>query len=322
MINNKKIVVISGDPNSINSEIIYKSWKKLNKSLRNKLFIVANYELLKKQFKHLNYPIKLKKVIDLNESSYKNQLKIINIAVKFKDPFKLKINDASKYVMNCLFAGHKLALSKTVSGLINCPINKNLLNKKNYGVTEFLAKECKIKNKSEAMLIKNKKLSVSPITTHLDLKDVSKNIKSNLIIIKVKTIHNFFMRLLKKKPIIGILGLNPHNAELRSGSKEAVEIIPAIRKLKKLGFNIKGPLVADTTFIKDYKKYDVIVGMYHDQVLTPFKTIYKFDAINLTLGLNYLRASPDHGVALDLIKKNKANSLSLLNCIKFINKFG
>ena len=95
MINNKKIVVISGDPNSINSEIIYKSWKKLNKSLRNKLFIVANYELLKKQFKHLNYPIKLKKVIDLNESSYKNQLKIINIAVKFKDPFKLKINEST-----------------------------------------------------------------------------------------------------------------------------------------------------------------------------------------------------------------------------------
>ena len=238
MINNKKIVVISGDPNSINSEIIYKSWKKLNKSLRNKLFIVANYELLKKQFKHLNYPIKLKKVIDLNESSYKNQLKIINIAVKFKDPFKLKINDASKYVKNCLFAGHKLALSKTVSGLINCPISKNLLNKKNYGVTEFLAKECKIKNKSEVMLIKSKKLSVSPITTHLDLKDVSKNIKSNLIIIKVKTIHNFFMRLLKKKPIIGILGLNPHNAELRKILK-IKNNYTSNKKLKKLGLILK-----------------------------------------------------------------------------------
>ena len=322
MINNKKIVVISGDPNSINSEIIYKSWKKLNKSLRNKLFIIANYELLKKQFKYLNYPIKLKKVLNLNGTSNKNQLKIIDIRVKFKDPFKLKISETSRYVKNCLLAGHKLASSRAVSGLINCPISKNLLTKKNYGVTEFLAKECKIKNKSEAMLIKSKNLSVSPITTHLDLKDVSKNIKSKLIIIKVKTIHNFFMKLFKKKPIIGVLGLNPHNAEFRTGSKEVVEIIPAIRKLKKLGCNIKGPLVADTTFIKEYNKYDVIVGMYHDQVLTPFKTIYKFDAINITLGLSYLRASPDHGVALDLIKKNKANSLSLLNCIKFINKFG
>ena len=130
MKNNKKIVVISGDPNSINSEIIYKSWKKLNKSLRNKLFIIANYELLKRQFKYLNYPIKLKKVINLNKTSYKNYLKIIDIKVKFKDPFKLETNEASRYIKNCLIAGHKLASRKTVSGLINCPISKNLLTKK------------------------------------------------------------------------------------------------------------------------------------------------------------------------------------------------
>ena len=78
---------------------------------------------------------------------------------------------------------------------------------------------------------------------------------------------------------------------------------------------------ADTVFIEKYKKYDVIVGMFHDQVLTPFKTLFKFDAINITLGLKYLRVSPDHGVALDLICKNKANPFSLINCIKFINKF-
>ena len=77
-----------------------------------------------------------------------------------------------------------------------------------------------------------------------------------------------------------------------------------------------------TLFINDFKSYDVIVGMYHDQVLTPFKTIFKFDAINITLGLNYLRVSPDHGVAKDLILKNKANPKSLIECIKFINKFG
>ena len=75
-------------------------------------------------------------------------------------------------------------------------------------------------------------------------------------------------------------------------------------------------------FIEDFKKYDVIVGMYHDQVLTPFKTIFKFDAINITLGLKYLRVSPDHGVAKKLILKNKANPKSLIECINFINKFG
>ena len=85
---------------------------------------------------------------------------------------------------------------------------------------------------------------------------------------------------------------------------------------------MKGPLVADTIFIKDFKDYDVIVGMYHDQVLAPFKTIFKFDAINITLGLKYLRVSPDHGTAKNIILKNKANPKSLIECINFINKFG
>jgi 4-hydroxythreonine-4-phosphate dehydrogenase len=74
--------------------------------------------------------------------------------------------------------------------------------------------------------------------------------------------------------------------------------------------------------MNEFKKFDVIVGMYHDQVLTPFKSLFKFDAINVTLGLKYLRTSPDHGVAIDLIKKNKANSLSLFKCVNFIDEFG
>ena len=89
-----------------------------------------------------------------------------------------------------------------------------------------------------------------------------------------------------------------------------------------MGFNVKGPLIADTLFIMNYKEYDVLIGMFHDQIITPFKTIYKFDAINVTLGLKYLRVSPDHGTAINLIKKDKADPTSLLKCIQFINEFG
>ena len=89
-----------------------------------------------------------------------------------------------------------------------------------------------------------------------------------------------------------------------------------------MNFKIFGSLVADTIFMRDYKKYDVVVGMYHDQVLAPFKTIFKFDAINITLGLKYLRISPDHGTAINLIGKNKANAGKSLNSIRFINKYG
>ena len=131
------------------------------------------------------------------------------------------------------------------------------------------------------MLIKNKNFAVSPITTHVNLKNVVKRIKKNLIIKKINTINSWYKKYIKIKPKIGILGINPHNGEMRKNSEEVRIILPAVKKLKKNGLNVFGPLVADTVFINDYIKYDIIVGMYHDQVLTPFKTIFKFDAINL-----------------------------------------
>ena len=278
--------------------------------------------MIKDQSKKLKFSIKVCKVKSLKSKNNSDSLKIIDINLKYSRPFNVPIKEASKFVKKSLIIGHHLALNKNVLGLINCPIDKTLLRRNNMGVTEFLASKCNIKNNSEVMLIWNKKFSVSPITTHIDLKDVSKNLKSEIILNKINTINDSFKRIFKKRPKIGILGLNPHNAEMKKNSEEKKLIVPSVLKLKKKGIKIKGPLVSDTLFINDFKSYDVIVGMYHDQVLTPFKTIFKFDAINITLGLNYLRVSPDHGVAKDLILKNKANPKSLIECIKFINKFG
>jgi 4-hydroxy-L-threonine phosphate dehydrogenase PdxA len=315
-----KIIIISGDPNSINSEIIYKTWQKIDTSVKKKIYLISNIELLKHQFKHLGYSLELHKVKNIDENTKNNKLKVIDLDLKFTNPFKVPKALSSKFVIKSLNYAHKLALNKDVNGIINCAISKNLLNKDKIGVTEYLAKKNKIKNNSEVMLISNKKLSVSPITTHVDIKQISKKIVSASIINKIKTINNWFIKKFKKKPKIAILGLNPHNAELRKNSEEIKIIIPAISKLKKIGINLKGPFVSDTIFINEYKNYDVIVGMFHDQVLAPFKTLFKFDAINITLGLKYLRVSPDHGPAVDLIGKNKADALSLLKCINFINK--
>ena len=315
-----KIIILSGDPNSINSEIIYKCWKKLDKSLKRRIFIISNTNLLTQQFKKLKYSIKIVPVNDLNQKITHNNLKVLNVDIPFKNPFKVNTKNSSKFVINCLNYAHKLLTNNNAAGVINCPINKNLLKKNKIGVTEFLARKCKIKKDSEVMLIYNNKLAVSPITTHIDLKDVSKKITIPLIVNKVIKINSWYMRNFKKKPTIGILGLNPHNGELRKNSEEKKKIIPAILKLKKLNINIIGPLVTDTIFM-NYKDYDVIIGMYHDQVLTPYKTIFKFNAINITLGLKYFRASPDHGTAINLIGKNKANYLSLLNSINFLKNY-
>ncbi len=317
----KKIIIVAGDPHGINAEIIHKAWRKIDKKIKRKIFLIANFKLIKAQFKRLNSKINLIKLKNLNEIKKNNHLKIVDVPLNFKNPYNVPFYNSSQYVIKSLDLAHKFASYKTeVKGMINCPISKKLIKSSNkIGVTEFLASKNKIHNGSEVMMIHNKKISVVPLTTHINIKNVSTKITSSFIQRKIKVLSKCYKDLFKKKPKIGVLGLNPHNSELKKDSEELMHIIPAIKKLKKIGLSISGPLVADTAFVKAYKDYDVIVGMYHDQVLIPFKSLFHYDAINITLGLNYIRVSPDHGPAVDLIGKNKANALSLLKCIKFIN---
>ena len=199
----KKIILVSGDPNSINSEIIFKSWKKLSKSKKKKIYLISNYNLLKQQFKKLNYKIKIQKVENNKKFIENDNLKIIDIKLKFKNPFKVEEKEASKFVMKSINLGHKLSLNKKkVAGLINCPINKNLLNSKFLGITEYLANKCKIRNKSEVMLINNEKLSVSPITTHINIREVPNKINKLVIIKKVNLINTWFKNYIKKNLIL------------------------------------------------------------------------------------------------------------------------
>ena len=318
---NKKIVLVGGDPNSINSEIIYKCWKKLPNKIKKRIILISNYKLLKDQFKKLNYNIKLSNEQNLFKLTKSNELKILNIKLNYKDPFKVPLKSAKPFVLKSLDVAHKLALNKQIAGIINCPINKNLLGNKKIGVTEYLANKCLVKKNSEVMIIRNKELMISPITTHLDIRSISNKINKKLIITKINVINSWFKKTFKRQPVIAVLGLNPHNAELRKNSEEKKIIIPAIKNLKKSGFKLDGPLSSDTIFINNYKNYDLIIGMYHDQILGPFKALYKFDAINLTLGLKYIRVSPDHGVAADRIKKKTSSAVSLIKCFDYIDKF-
>ena len=186
------------------------------------------------------------------------------------------------------------------------------------GITEYLA--YKTKTKRYAMLIYNKNLSVSPLTTHLPLKLVSKKINKNLIIEKVKIIDNFFRNRMGKKPKIAITGLNPHCESIDRFNEDQKILKPTIKYLTKLKYKISGPFPADTIFLKKNREnFDVIIGMYHDQVLTPFKTLYEYDAINITLGLPFIRISPDHGPNEGMLGKNLSNPLSLIKAIQFLD---
>jgi len=213
----------------------------------------------------------------------------------------------------------RLLKSNVSNKFINGPISKKTFLKKKYnGITEYLAK--KTNTKKFAMIIYNNKLSVCPLTTHLPIKYVSKKINKLEIIDKVKLINKFWKEKFNKQIKIGVTGLNPHCESIDSFSEDKNIILPTIKKLQKLKYKIEGPLAADTIFLKkNRKKFDLIIGMYHDQVLTPIKTIFEYDAINITVGLPFIRVSPDHGPNESMLGKNKSNYLSLLNSIKFLD---
>ena len=319
----KPIAIIAGEPNSISSEIIFKCWKLKKKYIHKPLFIIGSVQLLNLQMKQLKYKIKIKKINkhfkirDLNEI----ELPVYDIDYTQKKPFEKISSKSNKYIFKCFEVALSFVKDEKIIGFINCPISKEYLFKnKHQGITEFLSKKLNKKNNNEVMLIYNKKLSVSPITTHIPLNQVSKKINQYKIVEKVKIIDNFYKKFLNKKPNFAILGLNPHNFSISKKSEEKKIINKAIKSLVKLKINARGPVAPDSSFVifKKYK-FDVIIGMYHDQVLSPFKALYNFFAINITLGLPYIRISPDHGIAEDIVGKKIANPNSLIESIKFFN---
>ena len=319
---NKPIGIIAGEPNSISSEIIFKSWQIRKQYVHKPLFIIGSICLLNLQKKKLNYKIKIKKIdnnFTINDLK-SNELPVFDIEYKQKKPFEKISSKSNKYILKCFNQAIKLIESKKILGFINCPISKEFLfKKKHQGITEFLSKKSD-KSGNEVMLIYNEKLSVSPITTHIPLNEVSSKIKKSNIINKVKIINSFYRKIFNKKPNFAILGLNPHNFSSSKESEEKKIIYKAIKNLKKIKIKVSGPVPTDSSFmILNKHKFDVIIGMYHDQVLTPFKALYNFNAINITLGLPYIRISPDHGVAENIIGKKLANPRSLMESIKFFN---
>ena len=318
----KPIAIIAGEPNSISSEIIFKCWK-LRKKFKHKPFIIiGSIQLLNLQKKKLKYNIPIKQINHnfKNKDLISNNLLVYNIKFSQKSAFEKISIKSNNYIFKSFECALKLIKEKKISGIINCPVIKEFLfKKKHLGITEYLGKKSG-NNGNEVMLIYNKKLSVSPLTTHIPLSLVSRKLRKMTIFNKVKTINAFYKKNFNKKPKIAILGLNPHNSYGQTKSQESKVIFPAIKKIKKEGIKVFGPISTDTSFmINDKKKFDVIFGMYHDQVLTPFKALFKYNAINVTLGLPFIRVSPDHGIAEDIVGKNIANPNSLMHSIKFFN---
>jgi len=318
-VNYKPIIIVAGEPNSIFFELFFKVIKK---KIKSPIILIASKELILKQAKILKTKINFNITNEFEVIKKKNKLKRINlIDVDFiqSSGFEKITTKSNNYISSCFDIAIKLLKNKISNKFINGPISKkNFLKKKFNGITEYLA--YKTNTKKFAMIIYNKNLSVCPLTTHLPIKYVNKKINKLEIINKVKLINNFWKQEFGKQVKIGVTGLNPHCESIDSFNEDQNIILPAIKKLKKLKYNIEGPLAADTIFLKNNrKKFDLIIGMYHDQVLTPIKTLFEYDAINVTIGLPFIRVSPDHGPNESMLGKNKSNYLSLLNSIKFLD---
>ena len=316
----KPIIIVSGEPNSIFSEILLKSIKKIK--IKNPIILISSLKLFKSQIKKLNYKVKINivgKDLENYQISEKN-LNFINVNYNSSKAFDKISNRSNKYIKSCFETAFNLIKKYKIKKFINGPINKStFLDKKYLGMTEYICNKFEIKK--SAMLIYNKKLSVCPVTTHLPIKLVAKNISKKIIIKKIKLINDFYVNVRNRKPKIAVLGLNPHCESTDKFNEDEKIIKPTVNYLKKKNFYVKGPFSADTIFLKQNRiKYDVILGMYHDQVLSPLKTLFEYDAINITLGLPFYRISPDHGPNEKMVGKKKSNPLSLMRAISFLDK--
>ncbi len=309
---NNFIIVVAGEPKSVFLEVFFKS---INyKKYRSPIILICNKKILDLHMKKNNFKKKINILEFKKLDQYKlknNHINLINVSFHF--------GKENKYINDSFQLAFKLIKNGSSYKLINGPINKSsFLKKKFLGITEYVSHN--FNKKKTGMLLYNKKLSVCPITTHLPIKLVAKNITKKLLNEQIELINSFYKRHFGFSPRIGVTGLNPHCESILKFNEDT-KIITTVVNSKKKSINIKGPYPADTIFLKNNRnKFDVIIGMYHDQVLTPIKALFEFDPINITMGLPFIRITPDHGPNHKMIGKNKSNPKSVINALNFLDK--
>lgn len=320
----KKIAITMGEPGGIGPEVIVKALSKAG--IRNSCVpvVIGNAEIMMDAVKLTRLPLKVKSISGLSES--KPIAGIIEV-LEVKTPASLKKNapskNAGKAIIRYIEKAVELALNKEVSAIVTAPISKESLKMagcKWPGHTELLAELTE--TKEFAMMFVSEKLKVILATIHTPFKNVPKLIKENLVLQTITLAERGMQMLGVDAPRIAVAGLNPHGGEAGIlGDEEIKAIIPAVKRASEMGFNVSGPYPPDVIFHKAYSgDFDVVVCMYHDQGLIPFKMLEFDTGVNMTVGLPIIRTSPDHGTAFDIAWQNKANPSSMMEAIKLAGK--
>lgn len=308
------IVGISiGDLNGIGSEVVLKTFEDNRMLELCTPVIFANVKIM-------SY---LKKVYELTLNFHGidslDQLVVgkINVLNVWKEPVNIEFgkndNEVGKFALKSFFAATKALKEDKVDVLLTAPINKYNIQSDEFkfpGHTDYLAKEF---NENALMFMIHENLRVGLLTDHVPVNDVAKHLNEELISKKVKIVNDTLKQDFRiERPKIAVLGLNPHAGDNGVIGKEDEDIIkPALKKIYDSGIMVFGPYSADSFFgSNQYKQYDAVLAVYHDQGLIPFKTMSFGSGVNYTAGLSKIRTSPDHGTAFDIAGKNKANESS------------
>lgn len=310
-----RILVTIGDINGIGPEIILKTLK--HKAIVDKydITVISPISVLSYYAKLL----KIKLTLD--------KFNILPVASENVKVLPGKITEESGYISGlAIDTAIQLTLNGEYDAIVTAPISKESLNRGGYnyyGHTEMLTELSGGKNTCMVML--SDKFNISFVTTHPPIKDVAGLITRKLLLNKIEVCYNSLKNDLNyKKPLLGVLGLNPHAGDGGVTGNEEIKIItPTLRAAAKKYryFGMSGPYSADGYFASGaYKNFDMTLAMYHDQGFIPFKMIAGHRGTNFTAGLSFVRTSPDHGTAFDIAGKNKASEVSLIEAVKWADK--
>lgn len=317
-----KIVITSGEPAGIGPDICLSLTGSITDSLNStELYVIADPTLLTERARLLGKDIHLQihnNTDDLSDFYQADKLNVIPLSLnKPVQAGKLNPNN-SAYVLSMLDLAHDMCLHDQVDAMVTGPVQKSIINQAGYsftGHTEYLADKTA---SAPVMMLATRKMRVALATTHLPLKDISQAITRETLTETLNILNKFLIEKAGiEKPRILVCGLNPHAGEDGNlGDEEINTIIPIIKKLQLQNIDLVGPLPADTLFTPKYLSHaDAVLAMYHDQGLPVLKYSGFGKAVNITLGLPFIRTSVDHGTALDLAATGDASDSSMIEAI-------
>lgn len=316
------LALTMGDPAGIGPEITLKAWAQLKSQNEFCFAWLGCPKTLEQTAKMLELDIPIQLIDDISQSSqiFKHALPILPMPCAAPVECGTSSSAHAVDVIKSIEKSVSLARSGQVGAVVTNPINKASLKKADFphpGHTEFLS--ALSDGATPVMMLAGGGLRTIPLTRHIPLKDVAGALSGDELVATATITHRALQDLFGiAQPRIAISGLNPHAGEEGVLGREEIEIItPAITELRAAGIDIGGPLPADTMFHEAARaQYDVAICMYHDQALIPVKMIGFEDGVNITLGLDFIRTSPDHGTALDIAPLYRANPGSLIAALK------